>query len=266
MVKEYINKSLERALSIIELFNLREGKLSATEIARKLNTTPSAIYSLLYTLERHGYLERDGNKKYSLGLKFLERSNLILQQLDVQDKAKPHLRELADTLKVNAHLAVLYNNKVLYLHREEGYPSVIIKEVVGRQVPAYCTALGKVLLAALPEEELRKFLEEEKLEPLTPNTITDPRELERELRKVREQGYAIDDEEFHEGNMCIAAPVRNYQGKVIAAISISFPKVKFSSNKESYIEKVKEAAVMTSWALGFEPEKLQEGGGSERDK
>ena len=252
MSKEYINKSLEKALSIIELFSLKEKKLSATEIARRLDTTPGAIYPLLHTLERHGYLERDGSKKYSLGLKFLERGNLILQQLDVQDKAKPYLRELADTLKVNAHLAVLYEGKVLYLHREEGYPSVIIKEVVGRQVPAYCTALGKVLLAAMPEGELEGFLRSERLEPLTPNTITDPRELREELERVRDQGYAIDNEEFHEGNMCVAAPVRNYQGKVVAAISISFPKVKFPSNKETYIRRVKEAAVMISQDLGFE--------------
>lgn len=253
MKERYINKSLQKALTIVELFNTREGKLSATEIARKLGTTPGVIYPALYTLERYGYLERDGNKKYGLGLKFLERSNLILQQLDLRDKARPHLRQLADTYNVNAHLAVLYGWEVMYLHREEGYPTVIIKEVVGQRVPAYCTALGKVLLASLDERELEAYLTEEELKPLTPKTICDPARLREELKLVRERGYALDNEEFHLGNVCIAAPVKNYLGKTIAAISISLPKERFAEERgrSPLLAQLRRAALQISLALGY---------------
>jgi len=253
LAERYINKSLEKALSVIELFDAKAEELSATEIARRLGTTPGVLYPTLYTLEKHSYLERDGNKKYSLGLKFLERGNLILHQLDLREKAKPYLRELADTYNVNAHLAVLYGWKVMYLHREEGYPSVIIKEVVGQRVPAYCTALGKVLLASLDEEELDDFLAEEELKQLTRSTITNPEILKEELRKVRDQGFAIDNEEFHEGNICIAAPIRDYQGKAIAAMSISISKGRFSDKHSGdlYIKEIKNAALNISRNLGF---------------
>lgn len=256
MEDRYTNKSLQKAFSVIELFDNRTEKLSATEIARRLGTAPGVIYPILFTLAKHGYLRRNGNKKYSLGLKFLERGNLILQQLDLRDKAKPYLRELADTHNVNAHLAVLYDRKVMYLHREEGYPSVIIKEVVGQRVPAYCTALGKVLLASLRTKELDAYLEEEKFEPLTPNTISDPTRLRGELREVQQGGYAIDNEEFHEGNICIAAPVRNYLGKTLAAISISFPKEKFpkGQSQDLPIAQVMDTALRISRELGYSRE------------
>jgi DNA-binding IclR family transcriptional regulator len=251
--RKYVNTSLEKAFTILELFDRENEKLGLTEIAKRLNTRPGTLYPVLYTLEKHGYLKRNDNKKYSLGLKFLEKGNLILEQLDIRDQAKPHLRELADRCGANAHLAVLYDWKVMYLHREEGYPSVIIKEIVGRRVPAYCTALGKVLLAYLNDEELADFFAKEKLKPLTPNTITDPERLKEELSKVRKRGYAIDNEEFHEGNMCIAAPVRNYQGKVVGSVSISLPKSKFSSEYD-YIKEVRDAATNISKDLGFSEE------------
>ncbi|MGQ9478246.1 MAG: IclR family transcriptional regulator, partial [Candidatus Bipolaricaulia bacterium] len=236
-----------------ELFGPTVERLSATEIARRLGAVPGVIYPILYTLERYGYLERDGNKKYSLGLKFLERGNLILQQLDLRDKAKPYLKELANTYNVNAHLAVLYDWKVMYLHREEGYPSVIIKEVVGQRVPAYCTALGKVLLASLEERDLETYLAQEELKPLTPKTISDPLRLREELKRVREQGYAIDNEEFHEGNMCVAAPIRNHLRETLGAISVSFPKGRFPKGhaQDSAIAEVVNTAPKISKELGY---------------
>lgn len=254
MEERYLNKSLQKAFSVIELFDGKVETLSATEIARKLGTTPGVIYPTLYTLEKYGYLVRDGNKKYSLGLKFLERGSLILQQLDIRDRAKPHLRELANTHNVNAHLAVLYERKVMYLHREEGYPSVIIKEVVGRRVPAYCTALGKVLLASLSKSELENYFGKEELKSVTPKTISEPKLLREELERVREGEYALDNEEFHEGNICIAAPVKDYMGRTIAAISISLPKERFTAKhtQGSLIGEVTNAALRISRDLGYQ--------------
>jgi IclR family transcriptional regulator, KDG regulon repressor len=224
MNDRYVNKSLQRALRILDVFTPENRLLTATDIANQLNALPGTIYPSLATLERAGYLMRDEHKRYCLGLKVLERANLVLARLDLRSVAQPHLRQIAREHRVNAHLAVLYESSVMYLHREEGYPSVIIREVVGQRVPAYCTALGKVLLASLPEEARDAYLQTSQLTALTPFTIVDPMRLRGELQAVADQGYAVDNEEFHEGSLCVAAPVRDYRGSVIAAASLSVTK------------------------------------------
>ncbi len=250
--ERYVNKSLRRALQVLEVFEHGSAELTATEIANQLGTLPGTIYPTLYTLERHGYLTRDQNKRYALGLKLLERANLVLGRLDLRDVAQATMREIASRYNVNTHLAVLYDQSVMYLHREEGYPSVIIKEVVGQRVPAYCTALGKVLLAALPEEALADYLGQVELRALTPYTICDRERLRGELRTVLEQGYAVDNEEFHEGSLCIAAPVRDYRGEAIAASSLSVPKSIASGGQlVRFVSIIREAAGRISQDLGF---------------
>jgi len=254
--ERYINKSLYKALLILELFDHEAGELSATEIAKRLGTLPGTIYPTLMTLERFGYLARDENKKYALGLKLLERANLVLRRLDLRDVAQTTLQQVATTHNVNAHLAVLYDGSVMYLQREEGYPSVIIKEVIGQRVPAYCTALGKVLLAALSAEKLGEYIQSTKLVPLTPYTITSPDRLRGELKVVRKQGYAVDNEEFHEGSLCIAAPIFDYRGNTIAATSLSLPKPLVAGGRlMNYVAIIRDAARRISSDLGYkEPE------------
>ncbi len=247
----YINQSIKRAMSIINLFDSRRTKLSATEIANELDTTPSSIYPILYTLKEFGYIHQDGNKKYSLGLIFLEKSNLILDSIDLRTTAKPFLKAMARTLQGNAHLALLYENDVMYLEREEGHLNVSITNIVGQKVPAYCTALGKVLLANSSEPELDNYLGEVTLEPFTPNTITDEEELRGELDQTASRGYAIDNEEFQSGSICVAAPIRDYTGATISAISISLSRSDYPDlDLEEPIEEVTETAGKISQELG----------------
>ncbi len=249
----YVNKSLGRALAVLDVFQSPGDKLTATEVARKLGVRyVGTLYPILTTLECGGYLVRDQHKRYALGLKFLERANLVLQRLDLRDVAQETLRQVAEQHTVNTHLAVLYGNSVMYLHREEGYPSVIIKEVVGQRVPVYCTALGKVLLASLDDAEMEQCMSEVELQPLTPYTITDAARLREELRRVRAQGYAVDNEEFHEGSLCVAAPVHDYQGKVIAAVSLSVPKpLAAGGGLAQFTETIRAAAANISARLGY---------------
>jgi len=250
--ERYVNKSLQRALCILDLFDSGRSELSATDIANELGTLPGTIFPTLRTLERHGYLQRDEFKRYSLGLKLLERANLVLARIDLRSAAQRTMREVATAHNVNTHLAVLYGNSVMYLHREEGYPSVIIKEVVGQRVPAYCTALGKVLLSELSDAALNAYLESVPLQPLTPYTITDPERLRSELRSVREQAYAMDNEEFHEGSLCVAAPIRDYKGSVLAATSLSVPKpVAAGGQLARFVQIIREAALKISQGMGF---------------
>jgi len=141
---------------------------------------------------------------------------------------------------------------VLYLDREEAAPSVVLPSVIGRLVPAHCTALGKVLLAYNPEEAAR-VTEGGGLPKLTPHTISDPGALKAELARVRDAGYALDDEEFHEGNFCVAAPVRNYRGTVVAAISVSLAKSRLDHEpKEKFVQAVVSGADSISRAMGYD--------------
>ena len=247
----HVNKSLRRGLQILDVFDEANDRLTATDIARRLNTLPGTIYPSLCTLEQSGYLVRDEHKRYALGLRLLGFTDLVQRRLDLRDVAAGPLRELATRHSVNAHLAVLYEDVVLYLHREEGTPTVVIKEIVGARVPAYCTALGKVLLSGIDDEALRAYLATVKLVSHTESTITDRDRLDAEIRGVRERGYAVDDEEFHVGGLCFAAPVFDYRGRLIAAISLSVPKTwKTDRDRPSYIRIVQAAAEDVSRRLG----------------
>lgn len=247
---DYTNKSIEKAFRVFELFDRETAALSATEIARALGTTPSVIYPILRTLEKHGYLLRDDHKQYGLGYRFLERANLVLQKTDLYAHAKPHLRTLATTRSVNAHLGVLYASNVLYLHRELGSDRVVISEVTGLREPAYCTALGKTLLAFLPEPEFESYLSTEHFEAFTQHTIVDPSELRFERERIREAGYATSDEEAHEGIIGLGAPVRDFRGEVRAAISISIPKSRWDEESADLVAAVKQTAFRLSEKLG----------------
>lgn len=250
--ERYLNTSLAKALRVLDLFNGVDGGLSLSEIAQRMHTRPGSIYPIVYTLYKFGYLARDPEtKRYSLGLRILTLANQILSSLDIREKAKPVLKRLARELGVNAHLAMLYEGEVLYLDREEAAPSVVIPSVIGRRVPPHCTALGKVLLAHNPEV-LDELLARGPLPALTPNTVTDPELLRRELERVRQQGYATDWEEFHEGNICVAAPVRNYRGTVVAAISVSLPKARLTHDSLGrFVQAVISGAHEVSSAIGY---------------
>ena len=248
----YINTSLAKALTLLDLFANAPGGLTLTEAARALRTRPGTIYPAVCTLQQFGYLDRDPEtKRYRLGLKILAQAHHILSSLDIRERAKPVLRRLARELECNAHLAILYDSEVLYLDREEAAPSVIIPSAIGRRVPPHCTALGKVLLAYDPEAADR-VLGEAKLPALTPYTVTEPSVLRQELDRIKGRGLAVDWEEFHEGNVCVAAPIRNYRGRVVAAISLSLMRSRLTREPlDTFARVVLEGAAEISAAMGY---------------
>ncbi len=247
---DYTNKSIEKGASILDLFDAETPRLSATEIARRLGTKVSIIYPILRTLETSHYLMRNEDKKYGLGFKFLERANLVLQRMDLYTKAQSHLKRLANTWSVNAHLAILYGHKVFYLHREVGSSNVFIREIVGLVEPAHCTALGKALLAFLPEDDRESYLAQDSFIAFTPHTITDKNALRADLEQIRKDGLAISREEAHEGVVGVAAPVRDFRDQVRAAISISVPKSRWHREEVDLMTAVRETAFLLSRDLG----------------
>ena len=249
--REYRNLALERAFEIVDLFDSKNGGLTLSEIAEAIGSKPGSLYSTIYVLRKYGYLKRDEDKKYTLGFEFLNKAESVLDSLDIRKEAEPYLDKLANSAEVNVHLAVLDGKEVMYLYRARGYQSVTIGgSIVGRRVPAYLTALGKVLLAFLSKDGLDEYLEEVELEAYTPHTVTNVDELREVIKKVKSRGYAIDREEFHEGVCCVAAPVRDHTGEVQAAVSLSLPKSRFQEeeNKELVIE----LASNVSKAIGYD--------------
>jgi len=240
MVKSKPNypiKVLNKSFSILEVLLQQGSAMNMTGISEKLGLYPSTIHRILDTLKYWDYVEQDPNtQKYQLGLKLLELGMAKLHQIDLVREAAPYLKELVNRYSETVHLGVLGKEEVLYLAKEESSQTIRMCSYVGKRAPLHCTALGKILLAYLPEEEIKKILDKRELPRFTDKTITDKRELEKELDKVKEQGFALDREENEKDLYCIAAPIKNYQGKVIAAISISSPVYRIGINKKNHIK------------------------------
>jgi len=253
----YPIKVLNKTFSILEVLLQQGSTMNMTEIAEKLGLYPSTIHRILDTLRHWGYVEQDPkSQKYRLGLKLLELGMAKLYQMDLVREATPYLKELVNHCNETAHLGVLEGGEVLYLAKEESSQTIRMISYVGKRAPLHCTSLGKVLLAYLSTEERKKILGEKVLPRLTENTITDKRELEKELDKVREQGFALDREENEKDVLCVAAPIRNYKEKVIAAISISGPAFRIDKKTQNKLKKtILETSKKISEMLGYD-EKL----------
>ena len=244
-----VNGSVVKALSVLDVFRPERDQLSAAQIGEATRLPRGSLYPILYALEDHGYLRRVTSRMYTIGFRFIERANLVLRKLDIHESARPALQALASTLKVNAHLGVLNGIEALHVYREIGADAVVVGEIVGWQAPAYCTALGKAMLAHLPEGELRELLASSPLVGYTPATITDIAQLVQEIREIAVCGYAISREEYHEGIVGIAAAVRDANDDVCCAISISVTKPRFDRERETLVGEVQRAAAEISEQL-----------------
>jgi len=259
----YPIKVLDKSLSILEILLQHGSAMSMTEISKKLGLYPSTIHRILDTLKHWGYVEQEpNNQKYQLGLKVLELGMAKLHQMDLVREATPYLKELVNQCNETVHLGVLEEGEVLYLAKEESSQTIRMVSYVGRRAPIHCTALGKVLLAYLSEEKRKDILDKKGLPRLTDKTITNRKKLEGELCKVREQGFALDRGENEKDVRCIAAPIRNYQGKIIAAVSISGPAFRIDVNTQNNLkEALIEISKKISKRLGYDEKLHEEGGG-----
>lgn len=213
---------LDRALAIIEVLSLEGPGLSLGDLAEKSGLHKSTVHRLLSVLERHRYVEKkQKNNTYCLGLKLFELGSKALAQLDLSERARPHLERLAQETGETAHLCILDDAEVLYLEKVEAPRTVRIPSVVGQRYPVHCGASGKTLLAFLPESQIDEIITRKGMKAFTRNTITTLAGLKQALRTVRVGGYALDDEEFEVGLKCIGAPVRDHAGKVVASIGIA---------------------------------------------
>jgi DNA-binding IclR family transcriptional regulator len=246
--RQYKIKVLEKALSILDLFNERGKELTITQINQTLGLNKSTTFRILNILEKVGYLERDDySLKYRLGFKLFFLGSFVEANAEMQKLVHPFLEEIAKKTDETVHLVVLQHGEALYLDKIDGKKVLVVSSRIGMKLPAHCSGVGKVLLSFLPEEALENIVEQKGLRRFTKNTITDKKALKAELNRVRKQGYAIDNEEIEIGMKCVAAPVTGVNGEVIAAISISGPKERFSGGElERFISIVKNTTTQIS--------------------
>ena len=224
----YRIKVLEKALAVLDLFGETGGTLTLAELTQRLGISKPTAFRIVNVLERQGYLEKPaGTAGYRLGFKLYRLGSLVNASASVQRLARPVLEALSAKCGETVHLVVLDRGEALYLDKIEGNRAVGVVSRVGMRLPAHCSGVGKVLLAHLTEDQVEAIVRERGLPRFTPSTITDREALRAELALVRERGYALDNEEIELGLRCVAAPVRDATGRVVAAVSISGPKFRF---------------------------------------
>ncbi|MCL2760427.1 MAG: IclR family transcriptional regulator [Desulfuromonadales bacterium] len=251
---EYIIQAVDHALDLLEQFHGEVDELGVTELSKRLKLHKNNVFRLLATLESRNYVEQNKiTENYRLGLKALELGQTFIKQLGILKQSRPVIEALVRECDETTYVAILKDLYIVYLDAVETGLTVRVVPRVGSRLPAYCTAAGKVQLAYATDEELNIYLKKQELKKLTPNTITDKDEFKAHLNMIAENGYAIDDEEMDIGVRCVSAPIRDYTRRIIGAISISGPSMRFSPERmeKELIPLVKKAAEEISVKLGF---------------
>lgn len=229
---EYIIQAVSHALDLLEQFHGEVDELGVTELSKRLKLHKNNVFRLLATLESRGYIEQNrATENYRLGLKSLELGQTFIKQMGLLRQAKPILEKLVGACNETSYVAIFKDGYIVYLDVVETDLTVRVVSRVGSRLPAYCTASGKVHLAHMSDEEVDALLPAKELKAYTPNTVVDRDKIKQELRKVAEAGYAIDDEEVDLGVRCIAAPIRDYTRRIVGAVSISGPAMRFSDER-----------------------------------
>ena len=213
-------QSLERGLAVIRAFDSDRPELTLSDVARATGLTRATARRFLLTLSELGYVTAtDGH--FSLCPRVLELGYSYLSGLGLPELAPPHMERLVAQVNESSSISVLDDTDIVYVVRVPTRRIMSITLSVGTRLPAYCTSMGRVLLAGLPEHALERLLARIELRPLTPRTVTDAGALRQLLVRVRRQGYALTDQELEKGLRSIAVPIRDSAGAVAAALNVS---------------------------------------------
>jgi DNA-binding IclR family transcriptional regulator len=252
-------EALDRALLALEALADAPAGLGVSELGRKLGIDKSTAHRLLATLQARGFVRLNGHtQRYALGLRLAALGAAAVQGVEITDVARPYLEELRDRTREAAHLAVLSEGEVMFLSKAAGPGALTVNAGVGTRMPAHCTALGKVLLAGLLEQErpdaIERAVARHGLARHTLRTIVEAGDLERHLAHVAAQGWALDDEEYAVGLRALAAPVRDAEGQVVAAVSVSGPSGRITLDAvDALAAHVQRGGESVSAALGYRP-------------
>lgn len=245
-------QSVDRAISILKCFNERKRELKLSQISDELGLNKSTVHGIINTLKQHGLIEQDEKtQKYKLGLYLIGLGELVVSSINVRAIGYPIIEEVCQILEETVHAVVLDCTDVVYIDKKECDNSVRISTKIGSRNPAYCTADGKVMLAYLDLKKQTIIIPDD-IPKFTPNTVTDKSEIMKGLVAIKERGYAIDNEEYETGLVCVAAPVFDHSGAVKYAISVTGPSLRMTQKKISESIKVlKDAAYKISYEIGY---------------
>ena len=245
------NSNIDKTLSILEILSEYKNGLSLAELIKLMDIPKTTLFRILEVLVAREYVTwRADNERYYSGIKTLEIGMRGLVGMDIVDVSIPYLQNLSAVVGETSFLAVYNNGDVVYLYKAEGNSSIQTTARLGSRRPAYCTALGKAILANLPMEETDRIFEK-KLLKLTEKTIVERQRLQEEWAHIRANGYSVDDECVEYGVYCLAVPIYNYTGSVVAAISVSGPLQRMQDNKDTVVQELKNIGAVISRRLGY---------------
>jgi DNA-binding IclR family transcriptional regulator len=259
-------KSLVKTLRLLKLFSPQRREWTAEDMAGALGFHKSSVQRILATLEQEGFLSRTRQRRseYRLGPEILFLGNLAEMGLELRTAARPAMEALVRRVAETCYLCVADQDQCLYIECVECSQPIRIINQVGQRNPLHCTGVGKALMSGMSDAEIERLIAVHGLKAYTRNSITDPAALRRELASIRESGIALDNEELNPGVKCVAAPIRNFSGAVVASISLSGPTQRFTPAAMRRFEKeVRSAAAEISRSLGFIPAPVQTERGSQ---
>lgn len=247
-------QSLERALTLLNVLSEYPEGIQITRLSEQVGLSKSTTHRLLATLVHMNYVVKDEEtEKYKLGFQLIYLSRNILNSIDVIQIARPFLEKLCHDVNETIHLCIDDNGEVMYIDKIESNQTIRMFSRIGSRAPMYCTGVGKVLLSGMSEEAYRKVVSGIDFVARTAKTITSADALAEEVALVKNQGYALDNIENEEGIRCIAAPIFDFQGKIIASFSISGPSNRITMERvqDELVRRIRETSQEISRQLGY---------------
>jgi len=249
-------KTIEKAIDILEVFLRQKDEIGLVGLANLSGLNVSTAHRIASTLVKRGYLnQQQRGERYSLSPKLLQFSNIIRKRIKIRDVALPYLYKLNKIIDENANLAILSADGAVFIESVESSRSLRLFLQVGAIEPLHCCAVGKVFLAHMQDKELERFLNRKGLPRYTENTISDVSKLKQELSIIKQEGIAIDNEEFVLGAKCVGTPIKDVNGNVVAAVSISGPSARLNDGRVQELKSlVKSCGLEISRAIGYRSE------------
>ncbi|MCT4686641.1 IclR family transcriptional regulator [Vallitalea sp.] len=246
-------QTVDRALTILEILSQEVNGLTAKEIENKIELNKSTIHRLLTTLLNKGFIEKnEQTNRYIIGLKMVELSSIRLNNIELKTEALPYLREMSYKLNQPVQLATYLDGDAVFIEKIEPIHSIRMYSQIGKRIPIYCSSVGKALLLQWSNEKILKLLEDTEFTSFTPTTLLNPEKVIKEIEQARVEGFAIDNQEHEVGIYCIASPIYDYRGEIIAAVSTAGTNKEFLENKDAeIIREVKNTAEKISKRMGY---------------
>ena len=243
---------LDKTLDIIEHLSQADAPISLTQISKETGISKSTVHRLLKTLLQRHYVEKNEQQNYSIGWKLIHLVGNQINHLELQTEANPILENLRTELNLSVHLGILDGAEIVYIEKINSTSRSYMYSNVGYRTPAHCSSMGKCLLSCMSGHQLDAFLDTAQFERHTENTMIDPQVFRQYLKKVRSQGWAMDNEEYLLGHRCIGVPIYDYRGEAIASISASGSTMDIPDDRIPFIvTQVQDAAIQISRQMGY---------------